>query len=81
MNDQEIGIIKSAQKKRHYYFWSVEGRRLFELALGPLTLSFVGVSDKESIARIRSLMKQHGRAWPGYWLEERGLAGNVLKAA
>ena len=35
LNEAEIAILKNAVKKRHYYYTSPEGRRLFELALGP----------------------------------------------
>jgi len=73
LNDTEIGIIKSATKKRHYYFTSPEGRRLFDLALGPIALSFVGVSDKPAIARVRQLADTYGKQWPYHWLNERGV--------
>ena len=59
--------------KRDYYMVKPSGRRLFQLGLGPITLSFVGVSDKEGLARIRELRNQHGSEWPHYWLEERGV--------
>ncbi|MDR2488188.1 MAG: hypothetical protein LBD42_01600 [Desulfovibrio sp.] len=43
------------------------------LALGPKTLSFVGASDKESIARIRELAARCGKGgWQDVWLQERG---------
>ena len=35
-------VLKSAVKKRHYYYTSPDGCRLFELALGPLALVFTG---------------------------------------
>ena len=50
---------------------SPAGRRLFQLGLGPVALAFVGSSDKESIARIKSLKEIHGRDWPNVWLKER----------
>jgi type IV secretion system protein VirB4 len=47
---------------------------LFELALGPLALSVIGVSDKESIATIRQLEAQHGGDWIHPWLQRRNLS-------
>ncbi len=40
----ELEILSKAQKKRDYYYRSVKGRRLFQLALGPAALAFVGMS-------------------------------------
>ena len=73
LNETEIGILKSAVKKRQYYYTSTEGRRLFELSLGPVALSFVGVSDRDQLRRVMHLVQQHGDAWPFVWLEERGV--------
>jgi type IV secretion/conjugal transfer VirB4 family ATPase len=70
LNDAQIGIIKTAIKKRHYYYTSPEGRRLFDLGLGPLALAFVAVSDKESIRQIERLEEQFGAAWPEHWLSK-----------
>ena len=41
LNSRQIEIISSATPKRDYYVVSPEGRRLIELALGPVALSFV----------------------------------------
>jgi len=73
LNDAEIDILKNAQKKRHYYYISPAGRRLFELCLGPVALSFVAVSDKTTLAHLRDLRAQHGTRWPFVWLQERGI--------
>lgn len=74
LNDRQVEIITWATKKKHYYYSSPEGNRLFWLELGPITLSFVAASDRESIARIRALHEQHGPQWPFVWLRERGIA-------
>ncbi|MCZ8382799.1 conjugal transfer protein TrbE, partial [Mycobacterium sp. CPCC 205372] len=73
LNHREIQVLKSAQYKRHYYYKSPLGRRLFELGLGPLALSFVAVSDKEAIAEIKSLQRAHGAEWPLVWMTNRGV--------
>ena len=50
-----------------------QGRRLYELALGPLALAFLGSTDKESIAAIQALEALHGEHWVREWLALRGL--------
>ncbi|WP_347889095.1 transporter (plasmid) [Nitrosomonas europaea] len=73
LNEREIKVLKTGQYKKHYYYKSPLGRRLFELGLGPLALSFVAVSDKESLATIRDMQDAHGADWPLYWLQKRGI--------
>ena len=60
LNETQIEIIRSATKKRHYYLVSPEGRRLFDLGLGPVTLAFAGATSPDDIARIRQLERVHG---------------------
>lgn len=55
LNATEIELIATAQRKRHYYYASPKGRRLFELALGPVALAFSAASDPASRASIRAL--------------------------
>ena len=71
LNDRQISILAHATAKQDYYMVSPAGRCLFQLGLGPVALAFVGASDKESIARIKSLKEIHGRDWPNVWLKER----------
>jgi type IV secretion system protein TrbE len=73
LNDREIEIVSTATKKRHYYYKSPLGRRLFSLGLGPVSMSFVGATGKEDIGTARALIQQHGEAWPEEWLRTRGL--------
>jgi type IV secretion/conjugal transfer VirB4 family ATPase len=73
LNNRQIDIIATATPKRQYYYVSEKGRRLYDLALGPLALSFVGASDKESIASIRALETKHGEQWIGEWLKSRNV--------
>ncbi len=72
MNSRQIQIISTMQPKREYYLVQLEGRRKIQLALGPKTLSFIGASDKESLARIDELIAAHREiAWQDQWLSER----------
>jgi type IV secretion system protein VirB4 len=73
LNTRQIDMLATAIPKRHYYYVSDYGRRLFDLAIGPLTLAFVGVSDKDSLALIRELESVHGHAWVNEWLALRNL--------
>lgn len=55
LNSKEIGMLKTGQYKRDYYYKSPLGRRLFELGLGPLTKSFVAVSDNRACRKCGTL--------------------------
>lgn len=72
-NERQIEIVSSAIPKREYYVATPDGRRLFDLSLGPVALSFVGASGKEDLKRIRALKAEHSQDWPTHWLELRGV--------
>lgn len=77
LNDAELHLLAHARRKRDYYFKSPRGSRLFELALGPLALAFLGtpagMTQAEAIAEARPLIAAHGAAWPRAWLARRGI--------
>jgi type IV secretion/conjugal transfer VirB4 family ATPase len=73
-NERQIEIVATAIPKREYYVVSPEGRRLFNMALGPLALSFVGATGRQDLKHIRSLHSEYGVAWPLHWLQQRGIA-------
>ncbi|APG87203.1 conjugal transfer protein TrbE [Sinorhizobium americanum] len=72
-NDRQIETVAAAIPKREYYVATPEGRRLFDMALGPAALSFVGASGKDDLKRVRALKTEHGREWPIHWLKTRGV--------
>ncbi|SJM30270.1 conjugal transfer protein TrbE [Mesorhizobium delmotii] len=72
-NERQIEIVATALPKREYYVASPEGRRLFDMALGPVALSFAGASGKEDLKQIQALKAEHGDAWPVHWLQQRGI--------
>jgi type IV secretion system protein VirB4 len=74
LNSRQIELVATAIPKRQYYYSAECGHRLYDLALGPLALAFVGASDKESIAEIRALEAKYGEAWIDEWLASRGLS-------
>jgi|CXWL01.1.fsa_nt_gi type IV secretion system protein VirB4 len=57
LNETEIELIATAQRKRDYYYASPKGRRVFDLALGPVALAFCAASDPASRALITQLEK------------------------
>jgi type IV secretion system protein VirB4 len=73
LNSREIQILAAATPKRQYYFYSPVGRRLVSLGLGPVALSFVGVSDTESKRRAEAMIERNPQGWVEQWLRERGL--------
>ena len=79
LNQTEINIIARAIKKQDYYYTSPEGKRLINLALGPASLAFLGVSDKESIATIKQLETDYPETWQGEWLIENGVSNYSLE--
>jgi type IV secretion system protein TrbE len=73
VNEREVQIIASAQPKRHYYYTSPLGRRVYELAVGDYTKAFVAQSDKESLALIQRFEREYGEQWIEAWLRHLGL--------
>lgn len=73
LNPRQIDIIASAQPKRDYYYVSEKGQRLYQLALGPYALAFVGATDPDSIARMKQLELKYEDAWVSQWLSEKGI--------
>lgn len=81
LNSRQIDIIANAQPKRDYYYVSENGQRLYQLALGPIALSFAGSTDLDSIKRMQELEKIHGKNWVNYWLNEKGIELNKKEEA
>ena len=73
MNERQIEILTTARQAREYYMVSPEGRRLFNMELGPVALSFAGVSGVEDLDAIKECREQHGEKWPEVWLKQRGV--------
>lgn len=71
--ESEIGAIRGLTPKREYFVASEEGRRVIDLAIGPIALAFVGASSTAEVHRTRALAREHGEGWPSVWLEETGV--------
>jgi type IV secretion system protein TrbE len=73
LTDRQIEIVAEATPKRHYYYVSPLGRRLFQFSLGPGALAFISAGSKSDILAARKMIEQHGDRWPVEWLRARGL--------
>lgn len=74
--ETDIAALASAAPRRQYLYVSPEGRRLFDLALGPAALAFAGASGPDARREAEACRRRHGRHWPRRWLErETGRAG------
>lgn len=73
LNHVQIGMLAEATRKRDYYVISPLGTRMFQLALGKISLAFTASADKESIATIKKLEEKHGQEWPFRWLEYKNI--------
>ncbi len=73
LNETEIALISSAQRKRDYYYASPKGRRVFDLALGPIALCFAAASDPATQKQMRLLetIAEDEPFWRR-WLKARG---------
>ncbi len=72
LNARQIDILASATPKKHYYYVSPLGRRLYELSLGPMALALCAASSKQDIEAIRKLQAQWTDRWVERWLDARG---------
>lgn len=72
LNEREIEIIGMATPKRQYYYKSPMGSRLFELALGQLSLAYCGASTPED-RKMVSQIQSEGGSFNGKWLVFKNL--------
>jgi type IV secretion system protein VirB4 len=80
-NDTEIEIISSMRRKLHYYYKSPEGRRIFNLGLGPVALAFAGASGIDAAKEAHALMEIHGpTGWVPAWLQLKGVEPRWVEA-
>jgi type IV secretion system protein VirB4 len=74
LNERELEIIQTSLPKRQYYVISPLGRRLINLGLGGVALSFVGVNGREEREAAHALMRLEPDRWQSEWLRSHGLA-------
>ncbi len=71
LNHVQIDMISRAIPKRQYYAMSAEGNRLFDMALGPVALSFVAQSGANVKKEVQSMKHRYGEKWVDYWSASR----------
>ncbi|WP_375207667.1 conjugal transfer protein TrbE [Hyphococcus sp.] len=74
LNDRQIEIIAAATPKRHYYYQSAMGNRLFELGLGPVALALCGASGPDDQKLIASIESASPEGFAEAFLRARRLA-------
>ncbi|MCL5237732.1 MAG: conjugal transfer protein TrbE [Nitrospirae bacterium] len=73
LNNRELNILAYATKKRHYYYKSSLGSRLFELGLDKFALAYCGASREECEKLVPALLKEHGKnGFNNAWLRHKG---------
>jgi len=73
LNAREREMIMGLVPKREYYYQGRQGRRVFELNLGPVGLAFAGASRKADLALMGELYQGEGVRFACDWLHARGL--------
>jgi type IV secretion system protein VirB4 len=74
LNARQIELIATATPRRHYYYQSSIGNRLFELGLGPVALALCGASDPETQKLIDRILNDAGGDFAAEFLRAKGLA-------
>jgi type IV secretion system protein VirB4 len=80
LNDAQIAAIATATKKKHYYYVSDEGCRMYDLDLGSIQLAICGAGGKEKVARAKEILQNiKGTSTPFAvaWLKDQGLQGEA----
>ncbi|MAW82682.1 MAG: conjugal transfer protein TrbE [Parvularcula sp.] len=74
LNERQIEIIATASPKRHYYYQSAIGNRLFELGLDPVALALCGASGPDDHKLIDSVLCESREGFAPAFLRAKGLA-------
>ena len=74
LNERELEILQVSIPKQHYYVVSKLGRRLVNMGIGKVALSWVGINGREERQIVESVMNQYPDSWRAEWLRLKGLA-------
>ncbi len=74
LNERELDIVQVSIPKKHYYVISPQGRRLIDLGLGRVALSWVGVNGNEERKTVERVIDEHPNTWRAEWLRLKGLS-------
>src|SRR6202011_1414767 len=73
LNERELEILQVSVPKQHYYVVSKLGRRLVDLGVGKVALSWVGVNGRAERQIVEGVMDQFPDKWRTEWLRLKGL--------
>lgn len=73
LNDTQIQVIAASTPKRDYFIKTEMNGRRVQLALGPLTLAFTGVSGINGANEINSFIEKYGENWTTEYLKKKGI--------
>ncbi|MBV8141344.1 MAG: TraM recognition domain-containing protein [Verrucomicrobia bacterium] len=73
LNERELDLIELSIPKKHYYMTSNLGRRLVDLGVGRVALSWVGVNGREERKLVETMIGRHSHGWRTEWLRLKGL--------
>jgi type IV secretion system protein TrbE len=73
LNERELDILQVSIPKQQYYVVSPLGRRLVDLSLGKIALSWVGVNGREERQIVEGVIEQFPKSWRAEWLRLKGL--------
>jgi type IV secretion/conjugal transfer VirB4 family ATPase len=78
LNQRETRMIQQAVPQREYYVICSNGRRLIDLSLGEVALSFTSINSPQERKELAALMDKYPQTWQGEWLCHRGRNSQVL---
>lgn len=73
-NDSEIRMLANGVGGRDYYFSNAYGKRMVNLAMNGVVLSFCGINDPERRLEAERLMQSDPMHWRSEWLRVQGHA-------
>lgn len=81
LNARQIYLLTQMQPKKHYYYNSILGNRIFDLALCPLESAFVTATSKEDQLAMNHFEAQNlnREQFIAAWLEYKGQSGTLEK--
>lgn len=79
LNEREIYMLQTAIPKKHYYVVNSFGRRMVDMWMCQLTMSFVGVNAPKERERAARLMERYPATWRSEWLRMRHVGNGWIE--
>ncbi|WP_207002662.1 TraG/VirB4 family ATPase [Trinickia mobilis] len=78
LTPRQIFLLSKATPKRDYYYVSPYGRRMYQLALGPIGLALTAVAGVANTDKANEFKRKYGSNWVHEWLQDRGVDEEML---